>query len=81
MGFFQGTSRHWSSQEQDTTGHIVRPSSNYEEFGVLYPTVSQLAACALTVPVSSVNCERDFSTLNRVKTNICNRLQGRDGYR
>ncbi|KAF3859022.1 hypothetical protein F7725_021421 [Dissostichus mawsoni] len=51
-------------------------SSKYEEFGVLYPTISQLAAIALTVPVSSVNCERDFSTLNRVKTNIRNRLQG-----
>ncbi|KAL3063836.1 hypothetical protein OYC64_000205 [Pagothenia borchgrevinki] len=51
-------------------------SSKYEEFGVLYPTISQLAAIALTVPVSSVNCERDISTLNRVKTNIRNRLQG-----
>ncbi|KAF3841450.1 hypothetical protein F7725_007312, partial [Dissostichus mawsoni] len=39
-------------------------SSKYEEFGVLYPTISQLAAIALTVPVSSV------------KTNIRNRLQG-----
>nr|XP_020448943.1 uncharacterized protein LOC109956295 [Monopterus albus] len=47
-------------------------SSKYEEYGNLYPTLSLLASIALTVPLSSVNCERDFSTMNRVKTNIRN---------
>ncbi|CAB1417773.1 unnamed protein product [Pleuronectes platessa] len=31
-------------------------SSKYEEFVVLYPTMSLLASIALTVPVSSINC-------------------------
>ncbi|KAK0135006.1 Zinc finger protein 862 [Merluccius polli] len=51
-------------------------TSKYEEFGVLYPNLCKLAAIALTVPLSSVNCERDFSTMNRVKTDLRNRLQG-----
>lgn len=41
-----------------------------EEWGQLYPCLSQLAAIALTVPVSSVNCERDFSTMKRVRMNL-----------
>ncbi|KAJ8351946.1 hypothetical protein SKAU_G00234220 [Synaphobranchus kaupii] len=51
-------------------------TSKYEEFGVLYPNLNQLAAIALTAPISSVNCERDFSAMNRVKTDLRNRLQG-----
>lgn len=42
-------------------------SSKYEEFGVLYPNLCKLAAIALTVPLSSVNCKRDFSTMNMVR--------------
>lgn len=38
----------------------------YDELGQLYPCLSKLAAIALTVPVGSVNCEHDFSTMNRV---------------
>ena len=41
-------------------------ASQYDELGQLYPCLSKLAAIALTVPVGSVNCERDFPTMNRV---------------
>ncbi|KAM3838264.1 zinc finger protein 862-like [Diretmus argenteus] len=41
-------------------------ASQYDELSQLYPCLSKLAAIALTVPVGSVNCERDFSTMNRV---------------
>ncbi|KAK0151076.1 hypothetical protein N1851_007767 [Merluccius polli] len=50
-------------------------ASQYDELGQLYPCLSQLAAIALTVPISSVNCERDFS-MNRVKTDLRNRPLG-----
>lgn len=41
-------------------------ASEVGEWGQLYPSLSKLAAIGLTIPVSSVNCERDFSTMNRV---------------
>ncbi|XP_058649491.1 uncharacterized protein LOC131550960 [Onychostoma macrolepis] len=51
-------------------------SSQYDEWRQLYPSLSQLAAIALKVPISSVNCKRDFSVMNRVKTELRYRLQG-----
>ncbi|XP_058469224.1 uncharacterized protein LOC131443548 isoform X3 [Solea solea] len=42
----------------------------------IYPLLSRLAAVALVIPVSSVDCERDFSTMNRVKSDLRNSLQG-----
>ncbi|KAI4822899.1 hypothetical protein KUCAC02_008420 [Chaenocephalus aceratus] len=56
----------WSSFTQQL---IVGPFKDLDQS-------SKLAAIGLTIPVSSVNCERDFSTLNRVKTDLRNRLQG-----
>ncbi|XP_056446991.1 uncharacterized protein LOC130383024 isoform X2 [Gadus chalcogrammus] len=41
-------------------------ASECDEWGLIYPLLSRLAAIALVVPVSSVNCERDFSTMNRL---------------
>ena len=41
-------------------------ASEVGEWGQLYPSLSKLAAIGLTIKVSSVNCERDFSTMNRV---------------
>ena len=43
-------------------------ASEYDEWLDLYPCLSLLASIALIVPVSSVNCERDFSAVNRVST-------------
>ncbi|RXN37536.1 zinc finger protein 862-like [Labeo rohita] len=51
-------------------------ASEFDEWANLYPCLSLLASIALVIPVSSVNCERDFSTMNRVKTDLRNKLQG-----
>ncbi|KAG7222350.1 hypothetical protein INR49_016305 [Caranx melampygus] len=40
-------------------------ASDFDELKLLFPNLAQLSAIALTVPVSSVNCERDFSAMNR----------------
>ncbi|XP_054483270.1 uncharacterized protein LOC129116382 [Anoplopoma fimbria] len=67
IGAFQG---------MDQQQIMTRLASQIDEWGQLYPGLNKLAAIGLTIPVSSVNCERDFSTLNRVKTDLRNRLQG-----
>ncbi|XP_034059599.1 zinc finger protein 862-like [Gymnodraco acuticeps] len=51
-------------------------ASENDEWAELYPLLGKLSAAGLVIPVSSVNCERDFSTMNRVKTDLRNRLQG-----
>ncbi|XP_060768482.1 zinc finger protein 862-like [Neoarius graeffei] len=55
---------------------LTAMASGYEELHLLYPNLSLLSAIALTIPVSSVNCERDFSAMNRIKTDLRSRLQG-----
>lgn len=45
---------------------MTLPVSESNEWGQIYPLLSHLAAVAS--PVSGVNCERDFSTLKRVRT-------------
>ncbi|XP_041924814.1 uncharacterized protein LOC121688957 isoform X3 [Alosa sapidissima] len=40
-------------------------ASEFDEWANLYPCLSLLASIALVIPVSSVNCERDFSTMKR----------------
>nr|XP_023853130.1 zinc finger protein 862-like [Salvelinus alpinus] len=54
---------------------MTKLTSQFDEWGQLYPCLSQLAI-ALTLPVSYVNCERDFSAVKRVKTDLRSRLQG-----
>ncbi|XP_049447599.1 uncharacterized protein LOC125898031 [Epinephelus fuscoguttatus] len=51
-------------------------ASEFNEWDNIYPCLSLLAGIALVIPVSSMNYERDFSTLNRVKTDLRNHLQG-----
>ncbi|KAK5866641.1 hypothetical protein PBY51_020816 [Eleginops maclovinus] len=73
----------WSSYKQhlltgafkdmDQVTTMEKLSSQNDEWAQLYPSLSQLAAIVLTVPISSVNCERDFPTMNRVKTDLRNR--------
>ncbi|MED6278946.1 hypothetical protein CHARACLAT_029251 [Characodon lateralis] len=48
-----------------------------DELKLLYPNLGLLSVTALTVSVLSVNCERDFSAMNRIRTNLRNRLQGK----
>ncbi|CAL8339291.1 unnamed protein product [Boreogadus saida] len=47
-------------------------ASEYDEWLDLYPCLSLLASRS----ESSVNCEQDFSAMNRIKTDLRNRLQG-----
>ncbi|MEQ2185945.1 hypothetical protein GOODEAATRI_023411 [Goodea atripinnis] len=41
-------------------------TSGFDEWTDIYPCRSQLAAAAQVIPVSSVNCERDHSAINRL---------------
>ena len=41
----------------------------------LYPELMKLAAIASLISVSTAECERVFSTMNRVKTDLRNRLK------
>lgn len=40
-----------------------------------YPELSKLAAAALVVPMSTADCERGFSAMNRIKTDLRNSLK------
>ena len=40
----------------------------------LYPNLSKLAKVCLILPVSTADCERSFSTMKRVKTDLRNRI-------
>ena len=40
----------------------------------LFPTISELLVHALVLPVSTTDCERCFSVMNRVKTDLRNRM-------
>ena len=40
----------------------------------LFPQLSRLASIALIIPVSTAECERCFSSMNRIKTDLRNRL-------
>ena len=41
---------------------------------LMFPNQTKLAAIGLLLPMSTVDCERGFSTLSRVKTDLRNRL-------
>lgn len=43
-------------------------ASECDKCGPIYSLLSRLAASALVIPVSSVNCERDFTTMTSVWT-------------
>ena len=40
----------------------------------LFPQLSRLASIVLIIPVSTAECERCFSSMNRIKTDLRNRL-------
>jgi hypothetical protein len=44
-------------------------------YSSLDPILSKLASIALIAPVSTADCEREFSTMNRIKTDPRNRLK------
>ena len=47
------------------------------EIQAIFPNLSKLAAIGLLMPMSTVDCERGFSALSRIKTDLRNRLSSR----
>ena len=47
------------------------------EIQAMFPNLTKLAAIGLVLPMSTVDCERDFSVLSRNKTDQHNRLSSR----
>ena len=64
-----------SEFKEVSTRDIMSTMSANTTFSSLYPTLSKLASIALIVPVSTADCERGFSTMNRIKTDPKNRLK------
>ena len=54
---------------------VMATLSGDPSFSSLYPTLSLLASITLTLPLSTADCERGFSTMNRIKTDSRNRLK------
>ena len=44
------------------------------EIQAMFPNLTKLAAIGLVLPMSTVDCERGFSALSRIKTDLRNRL-------
>ena len=42
---------------------------------LVYPQLARLASLGLTIPFSTADCEPAFSTMNRIKTKLRNRLK------
>ncbi len=55
-------------------GHLLKVS----ELKLMFPNLYKLAAIGLLLPMSSVDCERGFSTLSRVKTDLRSRLSNKN---
>ena len=53
--------------------HVVKA----EELKMMFSNLAKLAAIGLLLPMSTVDCERGFSTLSRVKTDLRNRLSNK----
>ena len=58
---------------QQLMRHVIKPP----EYNVMFPNLFKLAAIGLLLPMSTVDCERGFSTLSCVKTDLRNRLSNR----
>ena len=43
----------------------------------MFPNLSQIAAIGLLLPMSTADCERGFSALQRIKTDLRNRLSSK----
>ena len=57
-----------------TTRQLMSHVLKTEELCRMFPILAKLAAIGLLLPLSTVDCERGFSTLPRVKTDLRNRL-------
>ena len=63
MGFKHILVSHFSEIPANEGMAVVSVDSS---FSSLYPCLSKLASIALTVPVSTADCEGGFSTMNRI---------------
>ena len=63
-----------SELKQMTTHQLMSHLIKISELGLMFTNLTKLAAIGLLLPMSSVDCERGFSTLSRVKTDLRNRL-------
>ena len=65
-------------QEQEfkdkSATQVMKSLSSNQTLVALYPTISRFAQIALTLPISNADVERGFSCMNRVKTDLRNRL-------
>ena len=57
-----------------STTQVMQTMCENSSLVELYPTISKSACIALTIPVSTADVERGFSTMNRIKTEPRNRL-------
>lgn len=57
-----------------TTRELMTHLLSIHELRTMFPNLNKLAAIGLLMPMSTVDCERGFSSLTRIKTNIRNRL-------
>lgn len=46
-----------------------------ESLKEMYPELAKLAAIGFFIPMSTAKCERVFSAMNRIKTDLRNRLK------
>ena len=53
-----------SELKQITTHQLMSHLIKTSELGLMFPNLTKLAAIGLLLPISSVDCERGFSTLS-----------------
>ena len=56
--------------KQLTILQLMRHVIKTPEYNVMFPNLFKLSAIGLLLPMSTVDCERGFSTLSRVKTDL-----------
>ena len=57
-----------------STHDLMSKLTANEQLKDMFPNLAKLAAIGLIIPMSTADCERGFSTLGRIKTDLRNRL-------
>ena len=63
--------KHSKLKSCTTLQELAREVLSSESLTELFPLVSKLRIHALVLPMSTMDCERCFSTMKRVKTDSC----------
>ena len=58
-----------------TAQSVMVDLAERDELRTLYPNLSKLAAMGAVIPMSTVDAERGFSAVNRIKTKLRNRMK------